>query len=197
MTDPRERLLELLVERSFRVGDFELSSGRRSDYYVDCRTVTMHAEGQVLVGAVGCDALEGRGIRPDLVGGLTMGADPISYAIAGESWRRGDPIHAFSVRKRPKRHGGGRRIEGCFEAGARVVITEDVITSGGSALTACAAVEEAGSEVLAVLGLVDRGEGGAESLRDAGHELISLYTAEELRGAHERAAPAAGRGAGD
>ncbi|MGW8281760.1 MAG: orotate phosphoribosyltransferase, partial [Gemmatimonadota bacterium] len=105
----RDRLLRLFVERSFRLGDFTLASGRRSDFYIDCRTTTMSAEGQVLLGEVGLDALEAADVKPDLVGGLTMGADPIAYAIAGESFRRGRPIQAFSVRKRAKRHGTGQR----------------------------------------------------------------------------------------
>lgn len=183
--DDRERLRALLVERSFRTGSFELSSGATSSYYVDCRTTTMHAEGLVRVGAVGLDALEAADLAPDRVGGLTMGADPISYAIAAESWRRGRPMHAFSVRKEAKGHGTGRRIEGCFEPGDRVVVTEDVVTTGGSALDAASAVEEAGGEVLAVLALVDREEGGREAIEEAGHRLVSLFTAGELA----RAAP--------
>ena len=180
----RGQLLGLLADRSFRLGSFELSSGRTSDYYIDCRTTTMHARGQALLGAVALDALEAAGLHPDVVGGLTMGADPIAYSIAGESWRRGDPIHAFSVRKRAKDHGRGRRIEGCFEPGARVVVVEDVITTGGSALQAIGEVEREGGEVVAVLALVDREEGGRESLEEAGHRVLALYTASELRGAH-------------
>jgi len=188
----RERLLALLAERSFRLGTFELSSGRTSDYYIDCRTTTMHAQGQALLGPVGLDALDEAGLAPDLVGGLTMGADPIAYAIAGESWRRGSPVHAFSVRKRAKEHGRGRRIEGCFEPGARVLVVEDVITTGGSALQAIGEVEKEGGEVLAVLALVDRQEGGRENLEEAGTHVLSLFTAAELRRAHEASA-AAGR----
>jgi orotate phosphoribosyltransferase len=180
----RDRLLRLLVERSFRTGDFELASGRHSDYYIDCRTTTMHAEGQALLGEVGLDALAEASLHPDLVGGLTMGADPISYAIAGESWRRGEPVHAFSVRKRAKDHGRGRRIEGCFEPGARVVVVEDVITSGGSALQAIREVQTENGQVLAVLALVDREEGGREAIEEAGHRVIGLYTASELKEAH-------------
>lgn len=182
--DPREaadRLRRLLAERSFRTGEFTLSSGRTSRYYVDCRTTTMHAEGQALLGRVGVDRLERAGLWPGFVGGMTMGADPISYAVAGESWRRGrDPIHAFSVRKEAKGHGRGRRIEGCFAEGGRAVVTEDVITTGGSALDACRAVESAGAEVLAVLVLVDREEGGREGLEDEGHAVLPLFTAGEL-----------------
>lgn len=172
------RLRRLLAERSFRTGEFTLSSGRTSRYYVDCRTTTMHAEGQVLVGRVGLDRLEEAEIAPERIGGMTMGADPVSYAIAGESWRRGrEPIHAFSVRKEAKEHGRGRRIEGCFQEGRRVVVAEDVVTTGGSALDACRAVQSAGGEVLAVLALVDREEGGRENLEDEGFPVLPLFTA--------------------
>lgn len=180
-SDPRERLCRLLAERSYRSGDFTLSSGARSDYYVDCRTTTMHGEGQVLIGRVGLEALRQAGLAPDAVGGLTMGADPVAYAIAAESWRQGAPIHAFSVRKRPKRHGQGRRIEGCFEPGARVVLVEDVITTGGSVLQALEAVRAERGEALGVLALVDRGEGGRETIETAGLELVALFTARDLK----------------
>jgi orotate phosphoribosyltransferase len=177
----REALARLLAERSFRTGRFQLSSGRESSYYVDCRTTTMHARGQALLGRVALDRLEAVGWAPDFVGGLTMGADPISYAVAGESARRGGAeIHAFSVRKEAKEHGRGRRIEGCFDAGGRVVVTEDVITTGGSALDACRAVEEAGGEILGLLVLVDRQEGGGEALREAGYPVEALFTISDL-----------------
>lgn len=191
--EARRRLLRLLAERSFRTGTFRLSSGGTSEYYVDCRTTTMHAEGQVLIGRVGLDALEEAGRVPDLVGGLTMGADPVSYALAHESALRGRPVHAFSVRKESKDHGRSRRIEGCFEAGSTVIVTEDVITTGASALQAVEAVREAGGEVLAVLALVDREEGGREALRGEGLQVLPLFTASDLRTAREEAeAEAAG-----
>jgi len=171
----------LLARRSLQVGDFELTSGRRSDYYIDCRTTTMHAQGLVLLGRVGLDAITRVGWAPDTVGGLTMGADPIAYAIAAESWRSGSPIHAFSLRKRGKRHGRGRLIEGCFEPGARAVIVEDVITTGGSVLRACEAVHAERGEVLGVIGLVDREEGGKERIMAAGMSTIVLSTATELK----------------
>lgn len=179
--DARERLCRLLGERSFRTGDFTLSSGARSDYYIDCRATTMHGEGQVLIGKVGFEALREARLAPDAVGGLTMGADPVAYAIAAESWRQGLPIHAFSVRKRPKRHGQGRRIEGCFEPGARVVLVEDVITTGGSVLQALDAVRAEGGDALAVLALVDREEGGREAIEAGGLRTLVLFTADELR----------------
>ncbi len=173
--------MSLFVERSFRIGDFVLTSGRHSEFYVDCRTTTMHAEGHALLGVVGLDKLEEAGLQPDVIGGLTMGADPLAYAIAGESHRRGTPIHAFSVRKRPKRHGTGRRIEGCFEAGARAVVVEDVITTGGSALQACEAVREENGMVLAVLAAVDRQEGGRETIEAEGHRVLTLYGVDEFK----------------
>lgn len=178
-----ERLRHLLAERSFRTGRFTLASGATSDYYIDCRATTMHAEGLAILGAAGLEAMEEAGWEPDLVGGLTMGADPIAYSMAAESWRRGMPIHAFSVRKQPKRHGTGQRIEGCFEPGARVVVVEDVITSGGSALQVCEVVGQAGGVVLGVLALVDRLEGGAQAIESAGFPVRSLFTPADLRAA--------------
>lgn len=176
----RDRLLRLLLERSFRVGDFVLASGARSRYYIDCRTTTTHAEGQFLVGRLGFARLEEAGLAPDAVGGLTMGADPVAYAVAHASWIAGRPTHAFSVRKEPKAHGTGKRIEGCFGEGSRVVVVEDVITSGGSALRACEAVRAEGGEVLAVLALVDRESGGTEAIEAAGYPVHSLFRVAEL-----------------
>lgn len=149
----------------------------------------MHAEGQVLIGKVGFETLVEAGMRPDAIGGLTMGADPLAYAIAAESWRQGEPIHAFSVRKRPKHHGRGRRIEGCFEPGARVVLVEDVITTGGSALQAHEAVRQEHGDVLGVLALVDREEGGREMIEESGLRPLVLYTASDLRRCSEGADP--------
>ena len=190
---PRAELMTLLVERSFRLGDFTLASGARSEYYVDCRTTTMHAQGQVLIGTLGLAAIRGADLRPQAVGGLTMGADPIAYAIAAQSWRDrrdGDPMHAFSVRKQAKEHGKGRQIEGCFKPGARVVIIEDVITTGGSALAAARAVEEASGHILAVLALVDREEGGRAALEAAGFRTLVMFTASELKAAAATGSPA-------
>lgn len=176
----RERLLDLLVERSVRLGDFVLASGARSSYYVDCRTTTTHAEGQALVGRLGLAALRQAGLAPACVGGLTMGADPVAYAIAHASWLAGDPVHAFSVRKEPKAHGTGKRVEGSFAAGDRVVVIEDVVTSGGSALKAAEAVRAEGGEVLAVLTLVDRDGGGREKIEAAGLPLVTLFHIREV-----------------
>ena len=179
MTD-RDRLLRLIVDQSVRIGEFVLSSGARSRYYIDCRRTTMHAEGQVLVGSMCFDLLRESGLRPDTVGGLTMGADPVAYSIAYTSQLRGDPVHAFSVRKAAKSHGTGKRIEGCFEKGQRVVVIEDTITSGGSALEACTAVEAEGGEVLGVLALVDRESGGREAIEARGYPVLALFRMADL-----------------
>ncbi len=180
MSAERERLVALLLERSFRVGNFVLASGARSRFYIDCRTTTTHAEGQALVGRLGLALLRGAGLRPDAVGGLTMGADPVSYAIAHASWLAGDPVHAFTVRKEPKAHGTGKRVEGCFQAGHRVVVVEDVITTGGSALKAIEAVEAEGGTVVAVLSLVDREGGGREAIEARGYPVHTLVGVGEL-----------------
>ncbi len=176
----RDRLRALLLERSFRTGDFVLASGARSRYYIDCRTTTTHAEGQALVGRMGLALLREAGLAPDAVGGLTMGADPVAYAIAHASWVAGDPVNAFTVRKQPKEHGTGKRVEGCFASGDRVVVVEDVITSGKSALQACDAVEAEGGTVLAIIALVDREGGGREAIEARGYAVHTIFAVGEL-----------------
>lgn len=177
---PRDRLIALLRERSVRTGDFVLASGRRSTHYVDCRRTTMHAEGLTLIGALGLAAIRGQNWSAAAVGGLTLGADPVSYAIAAASHQSPPMLHGFTVRKAPKTHGTGRRIEGCFDRGLRVVVVEDVITTGGSALEAVAAVRAEGGAVAGVLAVVDREEGGREALEQAGLGVVSLVRMREL-----------------
>jgi orotate phosphoribosyltransferase len=176
----REALRRLLLERSVRHGDFVLASGQRSSFYIDCRPTTMSAEGLVLIGRLGAAAIRGAGWHPRAVGGLTMGADPVAYAIAAASHGTDIPMDAFSVRKEAKAHGTGRAIEGNFGVGFEVVIVEDVITTGGSARKAIEAVEEAGAKVLGVLAVVDRGEGGRAALEAEGRAVVALMSAEEL-----------------
>lgn len=178
-------LQKLLLERSVTHGDFTLSSGQRSSYYIDCRLATMSAEGMVLIGQLGLAAIRRRGWTPDAVGGLTMGADPVAYAIAAASYTDSEtttdrPIDAFSVRKEAKSHGTGRLIEGNFAPGRQVIVVEDVITSGGSARSAIEAVEAAGGSVLGVLAVVDREQGGRQQLEGQGREVVALTTATEL-----------------
>jgi orotate phosphoribosyltransferase len=157
-----------------------LASGARSSYYIDCRLTTMSAEGMVLVGRLGLGAIRGAGWAPDSVGGLTMGADPVAYAIAAASWADRPAIDAFSVRKEAKGHGTKRQIEGDFGEGAGVVGIEDVITSGGSALQAIDAIVAEGGRVLGVLAVVDREQGGRAKLEAAGHAVETLITATTL-----------------
>jgi len=178
--DDRAALRALLLQRSVRRGDFVLASGARSSYYIDARRTTMSGEGQRLIGRLGLEALRAAGWEPQAVGGLTLGADPVAYAIAHAAAASGSAIDAFTVRKEPKTHGTGRRIEGAFAPGMRVVVVEDVVTTGESALRAVDAVRQEGGEVLGVLAVVDRGEGGRERLAAAGLPLVSLFAAAEL-----------------
>ncbi|MDZ4865132.1 MAG: orotate phosphoribosyltransferase [Gemmatimonadota bacterium] len=170
----------LLLARSVRRGHFVLASGRTSEFYVDARLTTMSAEGLILIGRLGLVALREAGWAPASVGGLTMGADPVAYAIAAASVASPPILDAFSVRKEAKAHGTGRRVEGNFRAGDPIVVVEDVITSGGSALKAIAAIQEEGGQVLGVLAVVDREEGGRAVLEAAGHEVVALTTAIRL-----------------
>lgn len=183
----RELLRDHLVRRSLFQGDFTLAGGARSSYYVDARRTTMSAQGQFLVGEVALRALEEAGWAPGWIGGLTMGADPIAYAVAHRSWLEGRPIEGFSVRKKAKDHGTGNRIEGGLPERADVVVVEDSMTSGGSALEAIRAVQEHGARVLGVLTVVDREEGGAERIRSEGYPVVALFTARELLEAAEGA----------
>jgi len=181
----RERLLVLLAQRSAKTGDFVLASGRRSALYVDCRLTTMSPEGQRLLGVLGLAAIADAGWPADAVGGLTLGADPIAYAMAHASAfaaerHEGPLVRAFTVRKAPKQHGTAKRVEGPFVAGDRVVVVEDVITTGGSAMAAVDAIRAEGGQVLGVLAVVDREEGGREALEAAGLAVRALATASEL-----------------
>ncbi len=180
MTD-HDQLLALLAERSARRGQFTLASGRQSSLYIDARLTTMSPDGLALVGPAGLAAIERAGWRADAVGGLTLGADPVAYAVSYASALAGRPVRAFTVRKEAKAHGTGRLIEGPFRAGDRVAVVEDVITTGGSALRAVEAVRAAGGEVAGVLAVVDREEGGREAIeRDAGVPVLALARAADV-----------------
>jgi orotate phosphoribosyltransferase len=174
------RLEDLLLSRSVRYGDFLLASGQRSSYYIDCRLTTMSAEGMVLIGQEGLRAIRDAGWKASAVGGLTLGADPVAYAIAAASLGAGPALDAFTVRKEAKQHGTQRLIEGNFVPGAMVVVVEDVITSGSSALRAIDAVTGEGGSVAGVLAVVDREQGGRERLEQAGFPVRSLTTATTL-----------------
>lgn len=176
-TTESDRLVALLAERSARRGQFTLASGKQSTLYIDARLTTMSPEGLSLVGPLALQAIRRTGWDVDAIGGLTLGADPIAYAIAYASAGTERPLRAFTVRKEAKAHGTGRLIEGPYHEGDRVGVIEDVITTGGSALRAIEAVRGSGGEVRGVLALVDREEGGREAIEAIGLPVIALVTA--------------------
>ncbi|HEY8795423.1 MAG TPA: orotate phosphoribosyltransferase [Gemmatimonadaceae bacterium] len=173
------QLVHLLASRSARRGEFTLASGRRSTLYIDARLTTMSPEGLILIGSLGLRMIRDKW-EADSVGGLTLGADPISYAISYTSGLTKHPLRAFTVRKEAKMHGTGKLIEGPFQPGDRVVVIEDVITTGGSALKAVAAVQKAGGMIAGVLALVDRGEGGREIIEASSISVVALVQVQEL-----------------
>jgi orotate phosphoribosyltransferase len=179
MTD-HEQLVRLLAARSARRGNFTLASGRQSSLYIDARLTTMTPEGQRLIGRLGLLAMRDAAWQPDAVGGLTLGADPIAYAICHSSAETDRPVRAFTVRKEPKAHGTGKQVEGPLARGDRVVIVEDVITTGGSAARAVEAVTREGAIPVGILALVDREEGGREKLESLGLRVLALTTATEI-----------------
>jgi orotate phosphoribosyltransferase len=183
MASARQDLLRLLASKSFRLGQFNLSSGGTSDYYIDCRTTTLSGKGSRLTGQVVLDEIRNRVWKPKAIGGLTMGADPIVTAV---SVAAGD-IDGFLVRKAEKQHGTGRRIEGFQEKGARVVIVDDVCTTGSSTIQAIEAAQEFGFQVVGALCLVEREEaGGRPNVEKAAAPapFVSLFTARDVRQEH-------------
>ena len=202
-TTPRQELLTLLARKSFRLGDFKLSSGGTSDYYIDCRTTTLDAEGARLTGRVFLDEVFRHGWEPQAIGGLTMGADPIVVAVAmlsAQQTRERRPredvspggadyhlVHGFLVRKAEKAHGTGQRIEGFREKGSKVVIVDDVCTTGSSTVQGIEAAREFGFDVVGVLCLVEREEAkGRPSVEKAAApaKFYSIFTADDVRREH-------------
>jgi orotate phosphoribosyltransferase len=178
--DARARLLSILKESAVLRGDFILSSGQRSDYYLDARRVTLSAAGSALVGEVFLELLASSQV--DAVAGLTLGADPIVTAIAVVSGQRGQPLDGLIVRKQTKEYGAGRLLEGPWRDGLRVAVVEDTMTTGASALRAARAVSEAGGSVVGVYGLIDRHQGARHAVESAGYPFASIYDVEELLG---------------
>ncbi|HUS19006.1 MAG TPA: orotate phosphoribosyltransferase [Terriglobales bacterium] len=201
---PRDSLLQLLARHSFKLGEFKLSSGGTSDYYIDCRTTTLHAEGARLAGRVVTDLMKDKGWRPQAIGGMTMGADPIVTAVSIISAQqiqtrapaRTKPIdgeefwvHGFLVRKQEKGHGTGRRIEGFSKKMAKVVIVDDVCTTGASTIQAIEAAREFGFDIIGVICLVEREDAGGRAAVEktaAPAKFISVFTAKEIREEHLR-----------
>jgi orotate phosphoribosyltransferase len=174
-------LVALLAEHSVKRGEFTLSSGKKSALYIDARLTTMSPDGLSLIGPLGFAALRATGWNVSAVGGLTLGADPISYAISYASASSMTPLRAFTVRKEPKSHGTGKLVEGPFQAGDRVAVIEDVITTGSSTLQAIEAVRSAGGFVAGVLALVDREEGGRAAIEKEEIPVLVLVRASEIR----------------
>lgn len=185
----RERLLNIIATQSFRLGDFTLSSGLKSDYYIDCRTATLDAYGAALTGQVFFDLLRQQNWNPQAIGGLTLGADPIVTAVTVIAGQAQMPIHGFLVRKAEKAHGMGQRIEGFQQKGAKVVIVDDVCTTGSSTIQAIEAARAFGFTVVGAACLVEREEaGGRASVEQAASPapFIPIFQSSEIKAAHLR-----------
>src|SRR6201997_4542032 len=183
MPSARQELLRLLATKSFRLGEFALASGRRSDYYIDCRITTLDARGAQLTGEVFLEEIRAGGWNAQAIGGLTLGADPIVAAVAVTS----GTMHGFLVRKAEKQHGMGQRIEGFREKGARVVIVDDVCTTGGSTFQAIEAAREFGFEIVGAMCLVEREEAGGRADVEkaaAPAPFVALFTADDVKREH-------------
>jgi orotate phosphoribosyltransferase len=189
MATARAQLLSMLAQKSFRLGEFKLSSGGTSDYYIDCRLTTLDATGALLTGETVLQEIHDRGWRAEAIGGLTLGADPIVVATSVVSAQHGKPIHGFLVRKAEKTHGTGQRIEGFRQKPARVVIVDDVCTTGASTIQAIEAAREFGFDVVGVLCLVEREEAGGRANVEkaaAPAPFVALFTANDVRAEHAK-----------
>ncbi|MFV0423868.1 orotate phosphoribosyltransferase [Oleidesulfovibrio sp.] len=180
MTDLKIRLAKILAEKSYKEGEFTLASGKKSEYYFDCRQTALHAEGSWLIGNLFFDMI--KDMEAAGVGGMTLGADPLVSSVTVISHEKGRPLPGLLVRKQAKGHGTGQYVEGLanFKEGATVIMLEDVVTTGGSVLTAIERIEAAGLKVAAVCCVLDREEGGREKLESAGYALHSIFTRKEL-----------------
>ena len=180
LDEARKRLIEIILEYGFERGVFRLTSGKLGAYYIDCRKVSLHPEGASLIGTLLLNEL--RGLEVDAIGGLTLGADPVVTAVAISSFQEtNNPINAFIVRKEAKQHGKNQGIEGPdLTDNAKVAIVDDVITTGGSALQAVERVESVGGQVQCILSIVDRLEGGRETMENLGYTVKSIFTIEDL-----------------
>jgi len=180
MPNELEELAEIIRNRSLRVGDFVLSSGKKASYYLDCRLTTLHPRGALLIARLLLRKIAELNLKADAIGGMTLGADPIAAAVAVVSELEGRPLPAFIVRKEAKGHGMQRFIEGWDGApGSKVIIVDDVCTTGDSIFKACEKAEEAGYKVAATLCVVDREEGGSATIAEK-YPFYPLFTAREL-----------------
>ncbi|MFH1014844.1 MAG: orotate phosphoribosyltransferase [Nitrospirota bacterium] len=177
----KKRLIELILEKAFKYSEepvFKLVSGRMSNYYFNCKAVTLHPEGMYLIGNLIYDMIKDSGAKA--IGGLTLGADPVAYAVSFTSYLKGEPVETFVVRKSAKSHGTMQWIEGNVKEGDRVVIVDDVITTGKSTIEAITRAKEAGLEIVKVICLIDRQEGGRENIEAAGCKVDSLILRDEV-----------------
>ncbi|MGE5892606.1 MAG: orotate phosphoribosyltransferase [bacterium] len=175
------RLIELVIEKAFKYSEepvFRLVSGRVSNYYFNCKAVTLHPEGMHIIGTLIYDMIADKKVHA--IGGLTLGADPIAYAVAYTSYVKKNPVEAFVVRKSAKSHGTMQWIEGNVKAGDRVVVVDDVITTGKSTIEAITRAQEAGLVIVDVIALIDRQEGGREAIQDSGVNVRSVLTRDEV-----------------
>jgi orotate phosphoribosyltransferase len=168
----------LLKENAIALGSFKLASGKESDYYLDERVVTLSAEGAYLTAKIILDML--KDVEADAIGGMTVAADPITGAVIAVSHADGKPLDGFIVRKEPKGHGTGKQIEGPIKSGQKVIIVDGVITTGGSVLKAIEAVEKMGCQVVKVILIVDRLEGGRENVVSKGYDFAAIFTRDDL-----------------
>lgn len=186
MTNYCNRLLELICKNSFQFSEepvFSLTSGQKSQYYFNCKATTLDSEGQFLIGNVFFDRIQGHQI--DAIGGLTMGADPIAIATSLISYQKGQSIKAFCIRKEPKKHGLMLWIEGNLDEKDNVIVVEDVITTGGSTIKAIQRVKESNANVVSVIALIDREEGGKEAIEQTGIPVESIFTKSDIMAFHK------------
>ncbi len=177
----KNRLIELIIDKAFNYSEepvYKLVSGRLSNYYFNCKAVTLSPEGIYVIGHLLYDMV--KDLKVDAIGGLTLGADPLSFATAYTSHLEGDPIEAFVVRKKAKDHGTMQWIEGNVKEGDRVVIVDDVITSGKSTIEAIIRARDAGLEIVKIIALIDRQEGGKEAVKDIGYDVAPVVTRDEI-----------------
>ncbi len=174
----KSRLLDLLKEKALVIGKVRLSSGKESDYYLDERVVTLSAEGAYLTARIMLDML--KDVEVDAVGGMTVAADPIAGAVAAISYAQGKPINGFIVRKEPKGHGMGKQVEGPVAKGMKVAVVDGTMTTGASILKAIEVLEKEGCQVVKVILLIDRLEGGKEAVEGKGYDYSAIFTRDDL-----------------
>lgn len=176
----KEELLEIIRRESIQFGDFTLASGQKSKYYIDIRRTSLYPQGLNLISRIILNEIDCLNI--DSIGGPTIGADPIVSGVVLLSAGTKKPLGGFLIRKEKKGHGTGKKIEGCFSKGSKTVLVEDVITSGASTINAIAAIEAEGGEVLMVIAVIDRMQGGREKIEKEGYKFKSLFTSSDILG---------------